>query len=264
MKTNLTIALLFSVFACNAQSWELIKKIPLDQEISTVSVDSKGMSYVGTTQGNIIRYDSLGQEDEYFSQLNNSTVSIIQAWNRLKVFSFFREQQSISILDRFTATPRNVNLRDFGLQYASLFAPGVDNSYWALSTEFKELIKYDDQNLNVLFRIVLPSNMALTEATYLRAFKNLLILTDQASGLWFFDQYGVLQGNVNISGSSEVQIHENQVIVFDGSQITYINPFTLEIIGRRKAPKGAFRSVVIIGTRYFFFTRNTIEIYQFN
>lgn len=264
LKNSLTIFLLIVGTICLGQTWSLKKTISTDQEISAVSIDSKGMFYAGTTSGNIIRYDSLGEEDEYFSQLNNSSLTTIQAWNRLKVFTFFREQQTVAILDRFTTTPRNIFLRDLGLQYAWLFAPGVDNSYWALSTKFKELIKYDDQNLNILFRIILPKEVNVSNASYLRAYKNLLVLVDEKSGLWFFDQYGVLQGNLEISGIHHIQFLDNQILAFDGSEIITIDPFGMKVLERKKAPGGAFRSVVIRGDWYIFFSDNQISMYQLN
>lgn len=263
MKTSLTIFLLCSIHLAYSQSWELVGKFEPGQEISATSVDSKGQIYIGTTEGNLIRYNVDGVEDEYYSALNNSAVSMIQTWNRLKVFTFFQKQQSIAVLDRFTTTPKTIDLRDLGLQFAWLFTPGVDNSYWAFSTETKELIKYDDQNLNILFRIALKNDIKLDKATYMRAFKNLLIISDENSGIWIFDQFGDLKGQILEKGIRQIQIDDNFIHATNGNDYLKFDPFKLEIIERKKAPgEGAFWSVEISGERFLFFSRNEVYIYE--
>ncbi|MFY0600295.1 MAG: hypothetical protein JXR03_11550 [Cyclobacteriaceae bacterium] len=245
-----------------AQDWQLVKKIDPKEGITSISIDTKNYFYLGTTEGNIIRYDDNGEEDEYFSNLNSSHVTNIQAWNRLKVFVFFRDQQSISILDRFTTTPKNIDLKDIGLQYAWLFSPGIDNSYWALSTELKELIKYDDQNLNILFRIPLKNDINLEEASFIRAYKNLLILVDLKSGIWVFDQYGDFKGNIEETNIHHIQIVNNLIHASSESEYLVIDPFELKVLERKKAPKGAFWSVVTSGDRYIFFSKSEVAIYK--
>lgn len=257
---------LFLLFALSglAQDWKLIKDVTTDQPITATSVDSKGMYYIGTANGSIIRYSQHGEEDEYFSEVNNSAVTSIQTWNQFKVFNFFRDQQSVAVLDRFTTTPKLLDLRSMNLNFAWQFSPGVDHSFWALSTEFRELLKYDDQNLNVLFRIVLPEKVKIESATCLLAFKNLLLLTDEKHGLYVFDQFGKLQGQLPLSGIKDLQIHGELLVTVANNDMISIDPFQLRVVSKEKAPEGAFWSVVIIGDRYIFFSDRTSSIYKRN
>lgn len=264
MKAKISIFFILLSSLLQAQDWNLLGSIDPKKQISSISIDNKGLIYAGLSNGNIIRYTRDGEEEEYFSVLNNSSVTTIQAWNRLKVFSFFRDQQTVSVLDRFTTTPKNIELRDLGLSYAWLFAPGVDNSYWALSTELKELVKYDDQNLNVLFRLPLKSDINIDKANFLRAYKNLLIVVDEKSGIWVFDQYGNLHGKITEQGIRHIEIKEDLIYTTNGSEYLEIDPFKLAIVSRKKAPKGAFWSVVISGDNYIFFSENKGMIYTKN
>jgi hypothetical protein len=263
LKASLLLFLFLIIQSSFCQEWELINTVLPNQEIAATSIDSKDMFYIGTSTGNLIRYDSDGKEDEYYSALNNSSVTMIQTWNRLKVFTFFQQQQSIAILDRFTTTPKTIDLRDLGLQYAWLFAPGIDNSYWALSAENKDLIKYDDQNLSILFRIILGNEIQIKNASYMRAHKNLLIIVDIVSGIWIFDQYGNFLGMIPEPGIRQIQIFEDMIHATNGSEYLQINPFTLDVLERKKAPReGAFWSVVISGDRFIFFSKNQAAIYK--
>lgn len=262
MTTSLSFIFILTSIMSFSQGWKLIDSIKTSQTIVSTSVDSKGFFYVGTSSGSIIRYDINGEEDEYFSELNNSSVTNIQAWNRLKVFSFFREQQTVSILDRFTTTPKNIYLRDLQLQYAWLFAPGIDNSYWALSAELKELIKYDDQNLNILFRIPLKNNIKINNASFLRAYKNLLLLVDEQTGVWVFDQYGDFRGVISEKGIKQIEIKNNLLITTNGDEFLEIDPFDLKVTKRKNMPKGSFWAVVVSDNKFVFFGQKRICIYQ--
>lgn len=261
MKNSISIVVILVSFNALAQNWQLIDSIEVNKTISAVAVDSKGHYYIGTEDGSITRYDLNDEEDEYFSELNNSSVTNIQAWNRMKVFSFFREQQTVAILDRFTTTPKNISLADLNLQYAWLFAPGVDNSFWALRTELKELVKYDDQNLNVLSRIPLQDEIKINNACFVRAFKNLLILVDEKSGFWIFDQYGDYKGRIAEKGIKHMEITNGLIVSYNGSEFLEIDPFELQVATRKKAPAGAFWAVVTSGDRYVFIQKNAIKIY---
>jgi hypothetical protein len=238
-----------------------VKEVKLEQQISSISSDSKSSIYIGTFSGNLIRYDQFGEEDEYFSALNNSPLTTVQAWNRLKVFTFFREQQTFAILDRFATSPKTINLKDLNLQYARLFAPGIDNSFWALSTEFRELVKYDDQNLNVLFKIAIGLDMDLQNVSSLRAFKNLLIISDRETGLYIFDQFGTKMGQISEPNIEHIEIKEDKIYTTNGSEYLVIDPFTLQVIERMDLPRKDCSLLVLSGKNIVIAAKNSFFIY---
>ncbi len=262
MRASLIFLLLNISLTLAAQDWQLVTTIKADDEIASTSSDSKDMFYIGTTSGNLIRYDQFGEEDEYFSALNTSPLSSIQAWNRLKLFAFYKEQQSVGILDRFATSPQMINLRDLNLQYAWLFAPGVDHSYWALSTEFRELVKYDEQNLAVLFKIALANNVEIRNATVLRAFKNLLILVDKEAGIFIFDQYGKMLGTVNEPGIESIQIKENLIHTTNGKEYLTIDPFSLKTLKKVPLPKQDIFALEVVGSNVALFSSDKVFLYR--
>ena len=262
MRISLLALLIGFALTGNAQDWELIKFIEIGNRITSTSSDSKNAFYVGTYEGNLIRYIQFGEEDEYFSSLNTSPLTSIQAWNRLKLFTFYREQQSVAILDRFATTPQMINLRDLGLEYAWLFTPGVDHSYWALSTEFRELVKYDEQNLSVLFKIALTNDLDIKNTTHLRAYKNLLIIVDAQSGLILFDQYGKMLGSIKEPKIKSIQIKNDIIHTTNGTEYLTIDPFSLTVTKRIQLPRKDLISLEVIGTNLALFSAEKVFLYQ--
>ena len=262
MRNSLLIFLIGFALTGYSQEWELIKSIKVDHKITSTSSDSKEAFYVGTYEGNLIRYDQFGEEDEYYSAINTSPLNAIQAWNRLKLFTFYREQQSVAILDRFATSPRVIDLRDLGLQYAWLFAPGVDHSYWALSTEFRELVKYDEQNLSVLFKIALANDLNIKNTTHLRAYKNLLIIVDNQSGLILFDQYGKMLGQIKEPNINNIQIKGNLIHTTNGIEYLTIDPFFLKVSGRTPLPRKDIVSLEVIGANVALFSADQVFLYR--
>lgn len=259
----LGLLLLLLSTVSSAQSWNLLREELLDESITSVSVDANEQFYVGLSSGSLIRYFPNGDEDQYFSLVNNAPLTTVESWNRLKIFCFFRDQQRLELLDRFTTTPRSVELAQLNLSMIWLLTPGVDNSFWVLTNGLRELKKYDDQNQNLILNIPLPNDTGLENPAYMRAFKNEIILADPGKGLFFFDQFGNWMKTIEFPGASHFQILNNQLITLSQDEIWWIDPFTFEVLKKEKAPaEGAFRFMVISGDAFVFFTENGFQFYS--
>ncbi len=247
-----------------SQSWKLGHEVKLSETITSVSIDANEQFYVGLASGSMIRYAVSGEEDQYFSLVNNAALTTIESWNRLKVYCFFRDQQRLELFDRFTTTPRSVDLAPLQLPMIWLLAPGVDNSFWILTNGLRELKKYDDQNQNLILNIPLLNESGLENPVFMRAYKNEIILVDPGKGLFFFDQFGNSLKTLEVPGATYFQILNNQLITLARNEIWWIDPFTFEVLKKEKAPAaaGAFRFVVISGDAFVFFTENGFQIYS--
>lgn len=262
IKNNLILCLVSIPLLLSAQVWNLESEVVLEEEISSVSLDNQDYLYVGLSSGGLIRYLPSGEEDQYYALANNSAITLTETWNRMKVFTFFRDQQRIEILDRFTTTPRSVNLANGEIPYVWLAAPGIDNSLWVLSTSLKELRKYDDQNLNLLFAVPLQDQLAIEKPIFMRAFKNHLLLVDEQSGILFFDQFGSNLGHFAAEGLRYFQIRENRLVFLSGDWVMEVDPETRLETSKLKAPSGAFQSVLIVSGRYAFIGVDRIASYS--
>lgn len=261
MKANIYISFfLFSISGYAQQEWGLVKTIPIEEQVSSFSIDPEGRIYLGSRFGNLQRLKPNGEKDEYFSGIANSEISFIEAWNKFKVFLFFRDLQKFSLLDRFNTTPIEYDLSAFNIEYAWLAAPGIDNSIWILSTDFNELRKYNIQTKQLIFNT--PLSIDVNQATHIRAYQNLLIISDESKGFYIFDLFGNLLRTIEAKGIRYFQILDGKIIYLQNEEVKSLDPFNLITAKQIKAPKGAFEGVLISGENYFFIKGSEIKIYR--
>jgi hypothetical protein len=101
LRTNIIlIFLVFSSFAVSAQVWEKITTVDLNQNIEQVSIDRQGNLYMEVESGAIEKYNRNGVFQRHFSPNKKSNPSLIEAWQGLRVFVFYKGFQEYLFLDR--------------------------------------------------------------------------------------------------------------------------------------------------------------------
>lgn len=245
---------------CFAQEWKLVRSIESTETISAASIDPDGQVYLGTEPGRLQRLEPSSDTGESFSDAGNSEVTLIEAWNRFKVFLFFRDQQKIIFLDRFSTKPISYELSAFNINYAWLTTPGVDNSIWIVSTNYNELRKYNLQTRQQLMSA--PLDVDISEITHIRAYQNLLIISDKLQGLLIFDQYGNLLKQEEIPGIEYFQIDAGKLVFLAQDNVHILDPFDTSEHQKIKAPEGAFTKVIVSGNDHYFIARAKILIYH--
>lgn len=261
MKAKLYLYFLLASGLSYGQEWKQIGSVDLKESVSAISVDPDGMAYLGTTEGNLQRLTPSGQQDEYFSAIANSPLTLIEAWNKFKLFLFFRDLQKITFLNRFATTPVVYDLETFDMGYAWLVTPGVDNSIWVLSSNFNELRKYNIQTKQLILTV--PLTVDLHQAVHMRAYQNLLIISDKGRGLYLFDQFGNLLQTIDAVGVGYFQIQNGKIIYMQGGSIHLLDPFHSTRIEKVSIPEGAsFEQLLVVGQSYFFVGKNKIMIYR--
>ncbi len=233
-----------------SQSWLKVDSLVVNQEIAAFAIDQNEMLYLGMKNGNILHLDANGTQPQLFSAINYSSVTTIEAWNRLKVFLFYRDNQVIVFLDRFSTFTNEYQLSSLNIGFCQLATPGVDNSFWVLESNNNELRKYTT-NGTLLFSTPL-GGLDLEGASHMRAFKNLLIILDSKNGFFFFDQFGNEVSRIPLSGATYFQVHKNNIITYDGNSVVQFDPFRPGSISKTEGPDGRFRGVVKNETDYFF------------
>lgn len=242
-----------------SQNWEAIDSLEVSYYISSYAIDQEGKIYLGSDIGDIYRYDKNWQEDKVFSGMNYSSVTTIEPWNRLKLFLFYKENQSVVFLDRFIATPVEFQLSELNVGFGSLATIGVDNSIWVLESNFNELRKYS--NTELIFTTPL-NRIDLGNASHIRAYQNLLILLDSKAGFYLFDQFGNKLSELSISGATYFHLDNKQVVSYDGKNVIVFDPFLRSKIQKFKGPEKRYVGVLKAEDYYYFFESQRVFKYQ--
>lgn len=256
------ISMLVVTMQCVAQDWYVKDTLEFHENITSYSIDPDNRIYIGTSSGSLFRYESTGKESDYYSGIANFEVTSISAWNRFRVFVFFEKPQAFYVLDRFNTISNTYELSEYSDGLISQCTPGVDNSLWALSTSYNELRKYNQHNKQLLFSNPLKINVS--QVSHMRAFQNLLIISERTEGIKIFDQFGNLLTEINIPEVDHFQILGGKLVFYSQNQIYSMNPFSPKGYETVKAPKGAFTGVLKSEEDYFFFQRNRVLIFGRN
>ncbi len=261
MKTKTIFGILWLLaLSTFGQVWEKEDSIIVSYKISSYAIDQDGKIYLGSDDGDIFRYEQDGSEDKVYSGINFSSVTTIEPWNRLKLFLFYRENQTIVYLDRFVASASTYQLSNLGIGFGSLATIGVDNSFWVLESNNGELRKYSN-NETLIFTT--PVGMInLEHASHIRAYQNLLILLDASNGFYFFDQFGNQITEASVSGASYFHIFNKRVITYDGEQVIEFDPFHPSTLLQIKGPQGNYSGLLKTKNHYLFIQDRQIVKYR--
>ncbi len=263
--SRLKIALLsffyLSLFHAQSQVWEEEDSISVPYQIASFAIDQEGKIYLGSVEGDIYRYDENGKEDKLFSGINYSKASIIEPWNRLKLFIFYRENQLIVYMDRFITSPTEYLLNELNVGFVNLATPGVDNSFWLVESSFNELRKYKEKEL--IFNTPLK-NIDTREATHIRAYQNLLILLNPQFGFYFFDQFGNSLTELPLKGCEYFHISNGTVLTYNGNEVISFDPNQPFQMQKAKAPEGNYKGVLKMDKSYYFILQQGIVKYSLN
>jgi hypothetical protein len=119
--------------------------------VSQVSVTKQGQILVADKNSNIRLLDSAGKTLYVFSPRRPARIHLLEGWNGLRIFAFYRDFQEYVVLDRFLLSDGPTPLDPEKSGYARLLAPALDGNLWLLDESNFQLKKIDPKNQNTLF-----------------------------------------------------------------------------------------------------------------
>ncbi len=260
-KLLLVLVISLSVpIGCSGQSWQLVDTIHVNEEITCYSLDNQNILYIGTSSGNLHKFNENGSEHELYSVNANFPLTSIATWNRLKVFLFYKNLQEFYYLDRFNTFSNSYDLSEFSSELVNACTPGLDNSLWVLGSSYNELRKYNLQTQQLMLSN--PLSLKLEDVTHMRAFQNLMIISDRQAGLHLFDQFGNVLSQLPLTGIDYFEIRSGKVVCISDQGIVTLDPFNPDDYKAIKAPEGAFKGLLKSDTNYFLIGASNILVYR--
>ena len=184
--------------------------------------------------------------------------------NPLKIIVYYKDFNTLVILDRFLNTRNTVDLRKSGILQAGAVAQSYDNNYWVFD-ELDNKIKKIDDNGNALlesadFRVLFAEQY---DAVQLIDNDGLLYLYDPKNGWLVFDYYGAFKQRIQVKGWQDVQVTGKNVQGHDSSFIYFANPKALDI---QQVKTNIDLSTVIkmqkTGNKFVVLTKQGLSIYS--
>ncbi len=182
----------------------------------SISLDNGGNVFVSNKDGEIFKFDAYGKKLETYSPQKKANISLLEAWNSIKIFVFFKELQEYVMLERFLTTKSNLNFENTDIGFARLATMGSDYNLWLFDDSDFSLKKFDIQFSKTIFKAPLDLIFGNKDydLTFIREYQNYLYVNDKNSGVLVFDLYGNYKKNIAIKNVEQFSFYENKLISF--------------------------------------------------
>jgi len=184
--------------------------------------------------------------------------------NPLKIIVYYKDFNTILVLDRFLNTRNTIDLRKAGILQAKAVAQSYDNNYWVFD-ELDNKIKKVDDNGTVLqesadFRMLFQEQY---EPAKIIDSDGLLYLYDAKNGWLVFDYYGAFKQRIQVKGWMDVQIANKTVQGHDDTFLYFANPAALNIQQVRvNIPLSPMLKMQRVANNFFILTKDGLSIYS--
>lgn len=197
------------------------REIALKDTPTAYSYDIQGNIYLGYRDGSLEKYDAFGALSESFSLPNHSPLTLIEAQNPLKIFLFYRDNQQVVMLDRFSSVPKTYALSRFGLDIVQMACPDVDGTFWTVESNPLRVKKVDP----IRGQTIVESQLDLGDSTlYMKVYQNTLLILDE-KGVHILDQFGDITTSVTLPSLSFFIEKQGRLASIFQQNIISIDPF---------------------------------------
>ena len=263
MKSIISFLLLFPANFLNAQDFEFVNSIAIE-EPTEVSIDRAGNIYFATYNGDIIRYSSNLQNEVFFSPSNPNTVTILEAWQGLRLFAFHRDLQQYRLINRNLSLHEDYQFPKDILGFAEIATPSFDNNIWAVDQVDFSLIKYDIVSRSLRTRV--PLNQILdpdnSELLFMKEYQNRLFLSTRDQGILIFDNLGTYVSKFEYKGVSYFSFFGDKLYFLENETIVEVDLYNDKIKKRRLPGDRAWLFVVVYNDLIYLFAKEKIACYK--
>lgn len=229
-KIFFTFFILFYVFLCSAQSWKFEKKISIDQT-DQISTDNYGNLYISDFQGNIFQYDSALRLQNQYSPAQFAKVSLLDARQTLRIFAFYRDLQTFSLLNRFLSPIENLRIEDNELGFIRMATPSLDNQVWLFDDLDFSVKKYNPNLSKISIKIALDLLLPISsdyDFNFMTEYQNILFVNEANFGIVLFDNLGNYLEKIDTGGNPPFYFWENELYFLKNDSIKIIDFYKLD------------------------------------
>lgn len=219
-----------------------------------ISLSSTGQILACDKRSNLVWFDSTGKRLYHFSPRRPALVHLLEAWNGLRPFAYYRDFQEFIVLDRFLLADESNRLDPETIGFCRLAAPAADGNLWIIDERTFDLKKLDLKTQKVLYTT--PLNLILPAQNYdlsfMREYQNNLYLADGKGALLMFDQMGNFKRKLPLRNVKWFSFEKDECYTLSSDSLVYFQPFR-NVLRKEPLPKrvqGA-EKVLIINRKYF-------------
>ena len=203
--------------------------------INHISLTRQGQILASDPKSNIFLIDSTGKTLYQYSPRRPAKIHLLEGWNGLRPFAFYRDFQEFVLLDRFLLSDNTSGIDPEKVGYARLVAPSNDGNLWILDESNFQLRKLDLNNQSPISST--PLDLILSARSYdirfMREYQNQLYICDLKGPVLLFDQMGNFKKRLPLKECEWIGFEGEEVYSIQNDTIIYFHPYKLQI--RKKA-----------------------------
>lgn len=189
--------------------------------IERVALDEFENLYISNPTGQIYKFDKTGKLLLSYSPSQPQQVSFLEAFNTIRIFSFYKDLQEFNYFDRFLTFENSINFDQAIIGFARAACTSSDNSIWVFDDTDLNLKKYDP----IAIKVLQSSNCTplLDDSSHqinsIKEYQNKVYLMDQGKGLLIFDNMGNYINKLSIDGLQSFSFFKNTLFALSKSKI---------------------------------------------
>ena len=181
------------------------------------TTDNLGNLFLVNTDNSIIKIDKNGVQKAIANFKIQGSISQLDVSNPFEIYAYFRDQQTILILDNQLSQRASISLNDVSTGEITSACRSFDNGLWYFDAGNMKLFRADKSLANKLESLPMatwtseswsPSQMHDND-------KNLFML-DPNIGIAIFDIFGTYYKTIKIKGLQDVQVKKNLLYFYQG------------------------------------------------
>lgn len=246
-----------------SQDYQLLKSISID-EPTEVSLDRAGNIYYATFHGDILRIDTQLENKLIFSPTNPNTVTILEAWQGLRIFSFHRDRQVYRLINRNLSLDEEYSLPPEIINFAEIAAPSADNNIWVIDQVDFSLVKYNITLNQLMSRTPLdqlldPDNY---EILFCKEYQNRLFVSTKNNGILIFDNFGSYIKTFTYKGIGFFNFWKDDLYFLKDNEVIRLNLYNEETTKRTLPYTTKWEFVLIYEDHTYLFSQTQLASYK--
>jgi len=247
---------------CYSQSLQLVKTIPVKSP-DKVSVDRYNNIFVCDGDGNVNKYDTTGNLTLTYSPQKIGSISLIEAWNSVKIFLFYKDFQEYVMLDRFLAPISIYNFDLSSIGFARTATLAADNNLWIIDDSDFSLKKHDIQLQTIT--IETPLDLLLDARDYdinfMREYQNMLFINDYNSGIFVFDNLGNYKKKLPFTRLESFGFLNEELYYLEDNKIHLFHLYNFNTRTIQLPEDKIFINVIVFENQVYLFSEDYFFIY---
>jgi hypothetical protein len=201
----------------------------LQDSITDFTVDNLGNIFLVTGLQQLKKLDNNYDSIAVFNNVRRyGKLETIDASNPLKVLLFYKDFNTVVVLDRFLNIRTTIDLRQANITQCSAIAQSYDNNIW-LFDELENKIRKIDESANILlespdFRVLFD---APPRPSKIEDFNRFVYAYDSSRGLLVMDYFGAFKNLLAFKGWQNFHAISRGIAATDSTGIIYYEPGTL-------------------------------------